>query len=72
MAESVATPPAEPDDETTTQQSTDINAVFEPPWAWDDLGMTLHDSPTGVVLDHIGKPGSLSQPGLGSYHQGCF
>lgn len=33
--------------------TTEIIATFDPPWKWDDLGMRLHDSPNGVILDHI-------------------
>lgn len=33
--------------------TTEIVATFDPPWKWEDLGLRLHDSPTGVVLDHI-------------------
>jgi hypothetical protein len=33
--------------------TTEIIATFDPPWKWDDLGMRLHDSPNGVLLDHI-------------------
>ena len=33
--------------------TTEIIATFDPPWKWDELGMRFHDSPNGVLLDHI-------------------
>ncbi len=47
--------PTEDEDEAAGPRTTttEIIATFDPPWKWDDLGLRLHDSPNGVVLDHI-------------------
>lgn len=45
--------PAEDDEAGPRTTTTEIIATFDPPWKWDDLGLRLHDTPNGVLLDHI-------------------